>query len=687
MTAIEQQIDIAEANAILNETGRRNLLLLRDKMPELYAAFKNYQPQKFHLCVDDANAINISDTEGNLVYPPDPRPEVMKQVDLYKTQAKAFVYRPEVAAQKKLEHAREQFIHAHHMDDVWRMRYQNRDVAKIGSTIPSVAPILAVVGLGLGYHLEDIVRTENFRHVFVYEPDMDIFYAFLHVIDLAPLFEKQVQGHGTLTFLVGSSSGTFINTLSEFAWTRGHFNISRLYYYCHYRSEIATEATKKMHELINRMMQGWGFFEDEIVGIAHSLLNAEERYPFIKNKTAIENPNLTVPAVIIGNGPSLDQGIETVKKIKDQCIIFSCGTALSSLHKHGIVPDFHVEIERTFNVDPWIEIINDPDYLNKITLITLNTVHPKVQKRFKNNLQALKGNDVGADLMWQALQDKDVLKANHCNPTVVNGGVSFSIALGFSTLYLFGVDFGFKDELYHHSKGSQYYNKDNPRAKLVKGRGDKEYPGNFSETILSNDLFDYGRFEVEKALRENRDVTCYNCSDGIRITYTTPLQPHKVRIDATNTEKQEQLKLIDSEHRVIPDENWPARTKECYQEKSAKIRMLMNEFIDLLEHPINSVEDILDVFSEQRALLEALRARNDIIFTMCSGTLNYFQTQITSYTLDHANTEDAMDFLKEAIPFFKYHLKCLLELEKQVYKTAHRDYCALDIIENSGITV
>lgn len=684
--SVEPSIELEQANSILNETGRQNLLLLRDKMPKLYELYRQYQPKKFKLCIDSQNAINLIDDNQALVYPPNPQPEVLKQVALYKQNAKVFIYKPKVAGATHQPLPRHQFVHAHHMNDIWKMRYDNSQAPTLKGTLPSVVPMMVIVGIGLGYHLEELVSTENIRNMFVYEPDMDIFYAFLHVINLRPIFDKIVKNHGTITFQVGSSSGAFLNGLSDFMWQRGHFNSARLYYYCHYNSEAAHKATEQTNQLINRMMQCWGFFEDELVGIAHSLQNIEKRLPYIKNKASMEPLPQKVPAVIIGSGPSIDGSLETIKQLQNNCVIFSCGSSLGTLHKNGITPDFHIEIERTSSVDDWFALMEDDAYFNNISMISLNTIHPKIESRFKHNIKTLKANDMGAELIWEALQSdpsssETALKAVHCNPTVINGGVAFSIGLGFSTLYLFGVDLGFKDLEHHHSKDTQYFNPKNP-ASAAKALGDRSYPGNFCESVLSNDLFDYSRFEVERALQENPDVTCFNCSDGIRITHTTPLHADEINIDASAADKSNTLSTIKHQHLIYPDEHIPKKALQAYQQKSVKIHELMTAFIDLLDRPITTIEDALDIFSDQRALLQVLRERKDILYTMCSGTLNYFQTMITSYALEYQNPSDAIVFLEQALPYFQYHLKCMLYLEKQAYNKSHIDYCAMDLIEN-----
>ena len=62
----------------------------------------------------------------------------------------------------------------------------------------------------------------------------------------------------------------------------------------------------------------------------------------------------------------------------------SCGTALSSLSKRKIKPDFHVEMERNIDVKDWLEVGTEADDRNGVTLLCLNTCAPDVIKMFSD---------------------------------------------------------------------------------------------------------------------------------------------------------------------------------------------------------------------------------------------------------------------------------------------------------------
>src|SRR5690606_30014369 len=95
-----------------------------------------------------------------------------------------------------------------------------------------------------------------------------------------------------------------------------------------------------------RMFGQSGFIEDENLGIAHFLHKLKPQSIFIKKYPMPSDVQLPM-ALIIGSGPSIDKQINYIKKVQNQCIIFSCSSSIEILYNNNIIPDFHVEIERT----------------------------------------------------------------------------------------------------------------------------------------------------------------------------------------------------------------------------------------------------------------------------------------------------------------------------------------------------
>merc|ERR1711975_122901 len=93
---------------------------------------------------------------------------------------------------------------------------------------------------------------------------------------------------------------------------------------------------------------------------------------------------------MVGNGPSIDASIDTIKEYQDKAIIISCGTALQVLHRYGIKPDFHAEIEQNRSTYDWAKSIYDDEYLKNVDLMSCNGIHPDTAELYRNIFLAFK---------------------------------------------------------------------------------------------------------------------------------------------------------------------------------------------------------------------------------------------------------------------------------------------------------
>jgi hypothetical protein len=101
-------------------------------------------------------------------------------------------------------------------------------------------------------------------------------------------------------------------------------------------------------------VMGWGFFDDSLIALSHSMRNIERGVPFFKKNKKISQKHQNVPVFIIGSGPSLDESLPFIKENKERAILISCGSAISALHKHGITPDIEVQIEPKQCMISWL---------------------------------------------------------------------------------------------------------------------------------------------------------------------------------------------------------------------------------------------------------------------------------------------------------------------------------------------
>lgn len=529
---------------VLNITFNRNLAALEKHFPNFFHRFKDYTPTEFALEMDNQGHLNIASKEGFL-YDNDPQKVCVEQVDAFAKCPIRSVYN---LSNIDPENAVVRFEHIDFIHEIVQKGEQLRaqeELKTLGEDTvyeaPDCYPFMCVIGVGIGYHLEHLSK-EEISQLYIYEPHNDVFYASMFVIDYSSIFSIFTQNNKAITLEIGSSPEAFTESLHRNFVERGLYRAASMPVYKHYSNKTADRALNMFFDQATKYYSGFGFFEDEIISIDHTVRNLKAGLPVVP-KVLDWLGEEDKPVFICGNGPSLDTCIEFLQKNRDKYYLFSCGSALSPLHKAGLLPDLHFETERTSQLYDWVTALEDEEYFAKVTLIAMNPVAPDVISLFGKAFLYMKPNDGATELMREAYLEKfnDAMYPFGSNPVVGNSALAFTAFAGFKKIYLAGLDAGYKEQGYHHSKDSAYYGKFKESFTL-KEQKLKKVKGNFSEHVYTNFILDASRHALEYVLArpDFSDIECFNCSDGVFIEGATP-QP----IDEVNLSEFERKDLTE----------------------------------------------------------------------------------------------------------------------------------------------
>jgi len=639
---------------LLRATFLTNMAVMKKFMPEIFDFYQNYSPTRVKLTFDHNGEVNMV-SEGALVY------EERAKESSYK-QAEKFYEEPRLFSYVLSKEGNDLFEHESALRKIYAKREQENPNSKYNLLKHEQhIDLLTMIGVGLGYHIERLFQLSDVRCFYLYEPDPDCFFCAMHCIDFGPLIERCFSLGGAFTIKLGGNANQYVNGLSTFLTAHGFYNIARFFNYRHYRSEATDETFQRIYELAYRYSSGWGFFEDEIISIDHTLANVEAGFEFILSQDYFKNQLNDKPVFIIGNGPSLDETISFIKNNAANAVIFSCGTALKPVLDAGIMPDFHIEMERTAELYDWIDAIGHKDKLKQIDIIALNTVYTKILKLFKNAYLLSKPKDGGMDFLYEFLAADKYPAVDACNPTVSNAATAAAVYLGFKTMYLFGVDYGWIDEEHHHSKGSIYYQKGS-HAERKTMKADMKVAGNFEEEVSTTQHFDSSRASLEILLEKNPDISCYNCSNGANIELTKPLkytdipdlQPIDAKTDSiadllTNAFSQEEVRTLNLD--------------ALFQDKLDKLKHIIEMTVGITSVKINSRLHLTQLFSNQFKYIASFKSNKEtqVLYRFLQGSVNYFQSNIMTNAYCYQDKEQQLEYINYALEIFHSHLFYLLD--------------------------
>jgi len=621
---------------------------LKEGWKSIYEEVLKADITEYELTPTSSGKFNIS-INGHKLYPDNIDEAIEKQVTTFLEKPSCFFKKPSWS-----EHSNLGYIHDDLVTDIEKNSPYikgKENFTDYHHHLDSFFPFILMMGIGSGQHIQELInKAQNIKQILIIDESYELLKVSFHLIDWRPIFRYFKEKNRGLYFVIGAKYNEIVsgslNTIFKYMPYQFYF----IPHYTHYNSTFFTKVKDLFLSKVNLGFSGLGFYDDEVIGLTHTLKNLQHNQPVYRWNNPLPK-NSTV--FIIGSGPSLDQDIETIKKLSNQAIIFSCGTSLKVLYENDITPDYHLEIERPeFTLD----VIQDnlpKEYLRTISMIGLNVIYPEVYKLFKDSKIFFRDNDAGSSVV-----PEDIPKISHCNPTVVNAAITFASDIGFKNIFLFGTDMGYKDPDNHHSKKSAYY-----KGSLVKHQPKtlkQEHSGNFdnNEKFFSTDIFLWCKQRVENCIidyneRKQKNINYFNCSDGLSIARTVPMHSDNIALEKY-LNKKEVLDVLES--------NFDRDFKHLHQEISAKF----SQEKDKLFINITSVEKLIkarEIKSFEQFFILIARTfeiinnpdigdKSYLTRSILKGTMYHFYVSLYTHALAGSNKEASIEYINISLVKF-----------------------------------
>lgn len=466
---------------------------------------------------------------------------------------------------------------------------------------------LVVLGLGMGLHLEPLIDRLDVRSVIVVEQYDEFLLHTMQEADIAKVLTEIDRRKGSVQFLFSDVPVNIANYLFYLMRHDAFGLIDGSYIYSHYDSFVMRETKRLFVERLPVLMGSPGFFEDELVMMTNCVENMAQSSDLLfadKLRYAKQTPIL-----ICGSGPSIDSSVDLIRKHKETCFVMSCGTGLGALLGHGIVPDFHVEVENTPGPAEILSLLSEKYDLSDIVLIATNTVHPDLARHFGKRIFYFR-DSVSSSKIFSGKYGQIYYAA----PTVANAASRIALGFGFRNVFLLGVDLGARDASRHHSAKSVYVDdedflKTHPDH-LAATQYTIDAPGNLGGRVKTNHSFLYAGIHFSAMIGQYKGAMVFNCSDGIRITGTIPKLLEAAQIDPPENSKQREWETIWQELDKVPPQEIISQDRltdltdaltifylsirsvlVSVDSTDVDLRHLFDEFKDLLDDPLATEAD------------------------------------------------------------------------------------------------
>ncbi|HDZ5309286.1 TPA: motility associated factor glycosyltransferase family protein [Campylobacter jejuni] len=376
-------------------------------------------------------------------------------------------------------------------------------------------PFICIYGIGNALLIKNLAK--HYKHLFVFESEIELFILALSTIDLSEelktyqviLFDaaaKDVEIHIAMVF----DQQSILEYLSLY-----EMFISSHYYLKYYETSILSlnELCIKTASVAIRNADITCFLPLLTHGqFLQNIPSMLESIPF--QRILSERKNKFDNAIVVSAGPSLAKQLPLLKAYQDKAVIFCADGALSMLEKEGIVPDYVTNLDFTDLAMKFFQNKENKTSLNVLSCAT----HPNV-------VHSLKAENCMIVLRNKALYQRFNLNDFGYIDTgthVSHFSYTLALALGFKNIIMIGQDLAFDEKGNSHSKGFDFGEKfsgeeniDKLKVPAYGGKGE----------VLTHITWNDYRIKLEYLFACNdQKAKFYNATEGgARINFTEEL--------------------------------------------------------------------------------------------------------------------------------------------------------------------
>ncbi|EOI5174283.1 motility associated factor glycosyltransferase family protein, partial [Campylobacter jejuni] len=375
-------------------------------------------------------------------------------------------------------------------------------------------PFVCIYGIGNALLIKNLAK--HYKHLFVFESEIELFILALSTLDLS---EELCSGKIYLVDIQEKKINLQLRILFDqndmFLWLGLYEMFINNNFYKKYYYEEILNTDKIIHENINLVIRNLdpdskislSCYENFYKNIPLMLKNI----PF--KRIIDERKGLFESCIVVCAGPSLQKQIPLLKKYQENFVIFCVDGAYPLLIKHNITPDYVLNLD--FEEYP-LEFFKEVNPENKTLFILAASTHPSVvDYLYKKQIPlSIALND---NLPYQNLHINDFGYLEF-GTHVGHACYTLAIALKFKNIILIGQDLSFDKQGNSHfdsfDLGSDIDTTlDIPTLKTVAYGGLGE--------VLTHLAWDDYRKKLEDLFARNSQVNFLNATEGgARIEFT-----------------------------------------------------------------------------------------------------------------------------------------------------------------------
>lgn len=376
-------------------------------------------------------------------------------------------------------------------------------------------PFICIYGMGNALLIKNLAK--HYKHLFVFESEIELFILALSITDLSQELESGV------IYLIDTTEAKMSFQLSMLFDQYGTFEWLSLYemfinctYYKKYYENCILEIDKKCQEIIYVVIRNFNpgdalttlCYKQFLQNISEILNSIPLQRLFSERKNKFKN------AIVVSAGPSLSKQLPLLKEYQDKALIFCADGALNILLQENIKPDYILNLD--FEDLP-CKFFRDLRGCEDAIFLLAATTHPSVVELLKNQNKTL----VISNISYYRYYHLEEFGYLDIGTHVSHFSYTMALALGCKNIIMIGQDLAFDKEGNSHTKdfalGKDIDTKLNFPTLRVPAYANK---GEVLTHIAWNDY----RIKLEHLFARNTQAKFYNATEGgAKINFTKEL--------------------------------------------------------------------------------------------------------------------------------------------------------------------
>ncbi|EAK3467037.1 motility associated factor glycosyltransferase family protein [Campylobacter jejuni] len=377
-------------------------------------------------------------------------------------------------------------------------------------------PFVCIYGIGNALLIKNLAK--HYKHLFVFESEIELFILALSTIDLS---EELCSGKIYLVDIEEERVDIQLLILFDMKDMFEYLSLYEMFvnnvYYKKFYEDVwhkADELCEKNIKVVIRNLNsslciGFECYSHLLQNIPSML----ESIPF--QRILSQRKNKFDNAIVVSAGPSLAKQLSLLKAYQDKAAIFCADGALSMLEKEGIIPDYVTNLDFT---DLAMKFFQNKENLKQSIIALECATHPNI-------VRSLNAENCMIVLRNKALYQRFNLNDFGYIDTgthVSHFSYTLALALGFKNIIMIGQDLAFDEEGNSHSKGFDFGEKfsgeeniDKLKVTAYAGKGE----------VLTHITWNDYRIKLEYLFACNEQkAKFYNATEGgARINFTEEL--------------------------------------------------------------------------------------------------------------------------------------------------------------------